>query len=147
VSVGTGPVGGSPGDTSYDITVIGPNRFLRRYIGDTEAAGADVWVEATYYDRDQHGHDCDARDAQPKLKLLLRNDGKKAVTFTITFNNYCSRSHESVKVKAHGREEWTLDACRDADGWYDLTVTVSNDSSWSQRLTGHVETGRASVSG
>jgi phospholipase C len=69
------------------------------------------------------------------------------VTFTITFNNYSARSHQAVRVNAHDRETWILDACGDADGWYDLTLTVSNDSSWSQRLTGHVETGRASVSG
>ena len=144
VRVGTGPVGASPGDTSYDISVVGPNRFLRRYVGDTEGAGADVWVEATYYDADQHGHEC---NSQPKLKLLLRNDAKRSLTFTITFNNYSSRGRQTVRVSAHDRETWVLDACEHSDGWYDLTITVSNDSSWSQRLTGHLETGRASVSG
>jgi phospholipase C len=147
VSVGTGAVGATPADTAYDITVVGPNRFLRRYIGDTEAAGAEAWVEASYYDEDKHGRGCDDRNAQPKLKLLLRNDAGRSVTFTITFNNYSSRVHETVRVKGHGREEWVLDACGNADGWYDLTITVSNDSGWSQRLTGHLETGRASVSG
>jgi len=33
------------------------------------------------------------------------------------------------------------------NGWYDLTVTVSSDGSFSQRLVGHIETGAASVSG
>ena len=45
MSVGTGRIGASPSDTAYDITVVGPNRFLRRYIGDTEGAGADAWVQ------------------------------------------------------------------------------------------------------
>jgi phospholipase C len=36
---GTGAVGASDGDTAYDITVVGPNRFLRRYIGNVASAG------------------------------------------------------------------------------------------------------------
>jgi len=150
VQVGTGMVGASPGDTSYDITVVGPNRFLRRYTGDTEGAGADVWVKATYYEDDHHGHERDERhdrDDQPKLELLLSNDGKRNVTFTITFNNYSSRAAQTVRVSARDKETWLLDACGNSDGWYDLTITLSNDSSWSQRLTGHLETGRASISG
>jgi phospholipase C len=137
-------VGANPGDTAYDITVVGPNRFLRRYVGDAVGAGADVWVEATYYDVDQHGHEC---NAPPKLKLLLKNDAKRSVTFTITFNSYSARTRQTVRVNAHDREAWVFDACGNSDGWYDLTITVNNDSNWSQRLTGHLETGRASISG
>jgi len=144
VRVGTGPVGTKRGDTAYDLTVVGPNRFLRRYVGDTEGAGADVWVEASYYDEERHGHEC---NDEPKLKLMFRNNGTKSVAFTIAFNNYSSRARQTVRVNAHDRETWVLDACGGADGWYDLTITVSNDASWSQRLTGHLETGRASVSG
>lgn len=148
VTVGTGAVGARPGDTAYDITVVGPNRFLRRYIGDSEGAGADAWVEASYYDESKHGHGCHDRDAQPKLRLLFRNDAAKSVSFTITFNNYASHAKsQTVRVAAHRREEWELDVCGDADGWYDLTITLNTDASWSQRLTGHLETGRASVSG
>ena len=77
----------------------------------------------------------------------MSNDAKKSVTFTITFNNYSARAHETVKVHARDRETWVLDACGSSDGWYDLTITLSSDPSWSQRLTGHLETGRASVSG
>ncbi|SFY42893.1 phospholipase C [Streptomyces atratus] len=32
-------------------------------------------------------------------------------------------------------------------GWYDFTVTIGGDTSWSRRYTGHIETGAASVSG
>ncbi len=106
-------------------------------------AGADARVKATYYDEDQHGHGCNDRNAQPKLKLSLYNDAKRSVTFTITFNNYSARARQTVRVNGRDREAWVLDACGDADGWYDLTITVSSDSSWSQRLTGHLETGRA----
>ncbi|MGW2857290.1 phospholipase domain-containing protein [Streptomyces sp. NPDC001215] len=32
-------------------------------------------------------------------------------------------------------------------GWYDFTVTVNADSSFSRRFVGHIETGAASVTG
>jgi phospholipase C len=34
-----------------------------------------------------------------------------------------------------------------ASGWYDVAVTVSSDSSWSQRFTGHLENGQPSITG
>ena len=40
-----------------------------------------------------------------------------------------------------------LDPISTSNGWYDVTVTVSSDSSWSQRFTGHLENGSASVTG
>ena len=108
--MGTGAVGAVPGDTKYDITVIGPNRFLRRYIGDAQGAGAELWLEASYYG--QHGRDC---NEQPKLKLLLRNDSRRTLTFTITFNNYSTRPHEAIRVfgeKAVRGEQGEQDQCR-----------------------------------
>ncbi len=33
------------------------------------------------------------------------------------------------------------------NGWYDFTVTVSSDTAWSRRFTGHLETGAPSVTG
>jgi phospholipase C len=63
---GAGAVGASASDTAYDITVVGPNRFLRRYIGDIDSAGANARFEATYYDAARH---CNVSNGQPKLKL------------------------------------------------------------------------------
>jgi phospholipase C len=141
---GTGAVGASAGDTAYDITVVGPNRFLRRYIGNVASAGADAMVEAVYYDAVQQGN---VPNGQPKLKLWLQNGASEGVTFTIKLNNYSSQGPQQVPVAARSKEAWVLDATAESNGWYDVTITVSSDSSWSQRLTGHLETGRASVSG
>jgi len=137
-----GAVGAHGGDTTYDLTVVGPNRFLRRYMGNTAGPGADAWVEAVLYKHRGHGF-----GGQPRLELCFSNDGAAPVTFTIAFNRYVRRAPRTVTVCAQGKEAWVLDACAESDGWYDLTVTVSSDASWSQRLTGHLETGRASVSG
>ena len=38
---------------------------------------------------------------------------------------------------------WPLESCF---GWYDLTIQVESDSSFVQRLAGHVETGSDSSS-
>jgi len=122
--------------------VVGPNRFLRRYTGNTATPGAEAWVEAVV------AHPRGRRMAgEPRLELCLTNGAKKDVTFTLTFNRYTTRSPQSVTVRAHGRDSWVLEACGESEGWYDLTITVSSDASWSQRLTGHLESGRASVSG
>jgi phospholipase C len=117
---GTGVVGAGAGDTAYDITVVGPNRFLRRYIGNIASAGADAKLEATYYPAAvQHGH---VSHAQPKLELSLDNDSSARVTFTITFNNYSSRDPQHVTVAARQKEAWILDTCGESDGWYDPTI-------------------------
>jgi len=46
---GTAEVGATAGDTAYDITVVGPNRFLRHFTGDVGAAGTSAQVAAEYY--------------------------------------------------------------------------------------------------
>lgn len=136
---GTGPVGSTAGDTAYDLTVTGPNRFLRRFTGDTAGAGKDLVVEARYHDGRATAH--------PKLKLWLRNDGRKPVTFTVTHNHYIHGAPTKVRVAPHGKEAWTVNPLEVSDGWYDVTVTADCDRTWSQRFTGHLETGRASVTG
>jgi phospholipase C len=136
---GTAAVGGSAGDTAYDITVVGPNRFLRRYIGDSAGPGANASVAADFYDGNS--------SARPKLKLWLRNGGAAPVTFTVQSNQYVTLSPQHVKVAAGSKEAWVLDALSSSGGWYDVTVTVSSDADWSQRLVGHLETGDPSISG
>ncbi|MEV4299169.1 phosphocholine-specific phospholipase C [Microbispora rosea] len=136
---GTGAVGSSADDTAYDITVTGPNRFLRRFVGDVATAGKDLVVEADYYDGKS--------TKNPKLKLWLHNNGDTRVTFTITHNNYISGKPDTVKVNARGKEAWTVNPVKESDGWYDVTVTADIDGGWSQRFVGHLETGEASITG
>jgi phospholipase C len=117
VEIGTGP---------YDLTVVGPNRFLRRFTGNSTTA---VEVTATY--------------RSPGLVLELANGGAAAVTFTVTPNNYAGH-RQTHRVPAHGHASHAVDLFQ---GWYDVTVTVGGDQSWSRRYVGHVENGRNSVTG
>jgi phospholipase C len=134
-AAGSGPVDG----TAYDLTVVGPNRFLRRFIGDTATAGRDLRVEASYYEGHSH--------SEPKLHLTLANDGHAPVAFTITHHQYVHGHPQTVKVAGRSSTTWTVDALSLSHGWYDLTVTAGSDHAWSQRFTGHLETGKPSISG
>lgn len=46
-----------------------------------------------------------------------------------------------------GRAVAFAHATRDAHGWYDVEVTAAGDAAFRRRLMGHIENGRARVSG
>lgn len=123
----------------YDLTVVGPNRFLRHFTGDTTAAGTTAHVEAVYYDGG-FGH-------RPRLLIRLINTGDKSVTFTITSQNYSADRPQSYHVQPHATAVHPVNPLKSSHGWYDLTVTVRTDRSWSRRYVGHLENGSASVTG
>ena len=125
----TGPLDG----TRYDLTVVGPNRFLRRFVGDTAKAGRDLRVESSYHDG--------------RLHLALHNDGRAPVTFTVAHNQYIHTRPQSYKVAGRGSKAVTIDVPSLSHGWYDVTVASASDHGWAQRFAGHVETGKPSISG
>ncbi len=136
ITPATGPVG-EGGD--YDITVVGPNRFLRRFAGNVSAAGAAAQVTADYY--------AEGGVPRPTLTLTLANSSPSDLTFTVTPGSYSTDPATSYRVAAGRRAAHELDPVATAGGWYDLTVTIDADASWSQRYTGHLETGEPSVTG
>jgi phospholipase C len=132
-------IGAGVGDGKYDLTVVGPNRFLRHFTGDATAAGKTAQVEAVYSD--------DGFGSRPKLSLRLVNTGTKAVTFTVMANNYSSDRARSYHVPAHGTATHAVDPFEHGSGWYDLSVTLRDDSSWVRRYVGHLENGANSITG
>jgi phospholipase C len=128
------------GNGAYDLTVVGPNRFLRHFTGDSGAgAGAGVQVTASY---EGHGY-----GGGPVLVLRLVNQGETAVTGTVRPNHYVRAVTRSYSVPAHGHATYQADPIVTSRGWYDLSVTVSGDPSWSRRYAGHLENGQPSVTG
>jgi phospholipase C len=77
----------------------------------------------------------------------MANSGSTPITFTITSNNYRTDGPWTYQVPAGGNVSDFFNAVAYTNGWYDFTVTVDVDGSWSQRFTGHLETGTPSVSG
>jgi phospholipase C len=125
------------GTGGYDLTVVGPNRFLRHFTGDSVGAGAQV--TASY---EGHGY-----GGGPVLVLRLVNDGTDELTFTVRPNHYARAVERSYRVPAHGHAAYQADPIVTSRGWYDLSVTVAGDPSWSRRYAGHLENGQPSVTG
>jgi phospholipase C len=136
---GSVEIGAGRGDGKYDLTIVGPNRFLRHFTGDVSAAGKTAQVEASYYQG--------RFSSKPKLVLVLTNTSTNAVSFTVAPNNYSKDRAKTYHVPARGRATHAVDPVGSSDGWYDLSVTISGDSSWSRRYTGHLEDGKNSITG
>jgi phospholipase C len=127
------------GNGQYDLTVVGPNRFLRRFTGDATKPGRYAGVTASYATAPTTG--------KLAVWFKLSNTGSSPVTFTITSNNYRSDSPWTYTVPAAGSTSDFFNQVAYCNGWYDFTITVDSDATWSQRFTGHLETGAASVTG
>ncbi|UQA92453.1 phosphocholine-specific phospholipase C [Streptomyces halobius] len=114
---------------AHDLTVFGPNGFLRTFKSPGGTAGPEVTAR----------HD----KAGGNLKLTLTNEGSADVNLTLT-NGYGGAA-ETFKVKAGATVEHTLDL-RASKRWYDLTVVSDTDAAFLRRLAGHVENGEPGVS-
>ncbi|MGW7050956.1 phosphocholine-specific phospholipase C [Streptomyces sp. NPDC054887] len=122
---------------AYRFTITGPNGFRREFAG-TRTGAAEVSSYLDVRDRDLH--------------LTLVNRGGEPLTFTVRTLAYADEAdlhdgrHRRVTVKP-GRSRTVVHSAADAHGWYDLAITVTGDDAFHRRLMGHIENGRASVSG
>ncbi|KIE24339.1 phospholipase [Streptomyces sp. MUSC 125] len=132
-------IGSGYGDGRYDLTMVGPNRFLRRFQGDATKAGRTAEVSTRYAVEPGTG--------KLAIYFSMRNSGSTPVKFTITSHRYRSDGPWTYTVAPGTSTEDFFNAVAYTHGWYDFTVTVDSDASWSRRFTGHLETGTASVSG
>ncbi|GGA38947.1 phosphocholine-specific phospholipase C [Dyella nitratireducens] len=132
-------VGTGYGSGEYDLTVIGPNRFLRRFAGNLNDAGKPCSVTSSYA--------IDPVSGQLAIYFALTNGDSGSVTFTITANNYTTDGPWTYNVAAGATVDTYFAAVAKTNGWYDFTITVSGDASWIRRYTGHLETGNPSVTG
>lgn len=115
---------------SYNLSVYGPNGFLRSFIGSMGGAVLDV---RSSYNTENAGTIkwtiTDLTGAQAEVNV------KDAYTGDVT----------TQLVSRHGTFEGELPLDQ-FYGWYDLIVTVAGDSTFNYRLAGHVETGKDSFS-
>jgi len=132
-------VGSDYGAGKYDLALVGPNRFLRRFQGDATAAGRYAEVTTAYAAAPDTG--------KLAVWFTMANSGSTAATFTISSNHYRGDGPWTYSVPAGGSVSDYFNQVAYCGGWYDFTVTVSSDAAWSRRFTGHLETGAASVTG
>lgn len=127
------PLTGLPGG-AYRFTITGPNGFRREFEGPA-SGGAEVTSHLDPADRDVH--------------LTLRNTGSTPAAFTVRPLGYVDEADlgdwtRTLTVKP-GRSRTVVHSAADAHGWYDIEVT--GPDGFRRRLMGHIENGRASVSG
>jgi len=132
-------IGSGYGSGSYDLTVVGPNRFLRRFAGNLNNSGSACGVTSSYA--------VDAASGQLALYFAMANTSTAPVTFTITSGNYTSGGPWTFSVGAGDTVDTHFDVLANSHGWYDFSITISGDSSWIRRYTGHLESGSASITG
>lgn len=116
----------------YDLSVYGPNGFLRTFKGDISDGGGTNLDIRCFYDVYSCGITLEIHNRRGGIRSVRILDAysKKTVTHRL-------REGESL------REYWQLEA---SYGWYDLTVEVEPDSGFLRRLAGHLETGKDSMS-
>ncbi len=115
---------------AYDLTVIGPNGFLRRM---TSSGAFKAKVSATLH----------YAAAPGDVTIRLDNGDAVARTFTIVDNRYGLAPMEvSVPAGKTIEKSWSL---ADSSHWYDLSITVDDDKLYLRRFAGHVETGAPGV--
>ncbi|MFE9598800.1 phosphocholine-specific phospholipase C [Streptomyces hokutonensis] len=112
---------------SYDLTVHGPNGFLRVFKGPGKSAGPEVA----------------ARDCGDDVELTFTNKGSGTMQLRVA-NGYGGKI-QTVKVRAGATVRHTFDLGA-SKRWYDLTVTSDGDAGFLRRFAGHVENGRPGVS-
>ncbi|MET9506474.1 phosphocholine-specific phospholipase C [Streptomyces sp. NPDC006622] len=112
---------------SHDLTVHGPNGFLRVFKGPGRTAGPEVV----------------ARHVGDDVELTFTNRGSATVELEVA-DGYRDRT-TTVRVRAGAVLKRTVDL-RAGRRWYDLTVTSVADPSFQRRFAGHVENGRPGVS-
>ncbi|MBC2900426.1 phosphocholine-specific phospholipase C [Streptomyces cupreus] len=112
---------------SYDLTVHGPNGFLRVFKGPNKTAGPEVT----------------ARHTGDDVQLTFTNKGFGTVRLKVTSGYGGPARTFTVRPGATVRHTVDLAASR---RWYDLTVTSDADPAFLRRFAGHVENGRPGVS-
>jgi phospholipase C len=114
----------------YDLSVYGPNGFLRGFQGNLSSRSANLGV------------DCRYRREGPWLDLNVKNLGPAPALVRIS-DKYTGQS--AVRLLPPGavfQSSWSL---KITSGWYDLIITADSDHGFARRLAGHVETGDVSI--
>ena len=118
----------------YDLWILGPNGFHRRFVGDAAPAPNKTEAEVSLkYDTSRGGIE---------LKLSAHNG---PATFKIVANAYYDSAPLTLTVSKNGQEKHTVALDRSAN-WYDYSVTVNELPGFVRRFAGRVETGKDSWS-
>jgi len=117
----------------YDLSVFGPNGFLRTFRGNAAPRAVNLDAEVRY----------DPDDL--RLELRVTNLGAARVRVTAA-NAYGDDDDEVERDLRPGESFERKFSLESSFGWYDIAVKTSSDPGFLRRLAGHLENGRDSVS-
>jgi phospholipase C len=119
------------GDGRYDLSVYGPNGFLRAFRGTISThARANLDVDCHY---------ADDRDAV----LRITNRASAACRVRITSAYDREADTQVLRPGQSFSSRWSL---KSSFGWYDLSISVDSSPDFQWHFAGHVESRRDSVS-
>jgi phospholipase C len=114
--------------SAYDLSVYGPNGFLRTFKGSTSGQGkAHLDVKSSY-------------DDGPGITLEIVNRGTDCQLSILDAYTKDQTSHH-VETGEELTKHWNL---KTSHGWYDFVIEVSTDSTFQRHIAGHIETGEDS---
>ena len=116
---------------AYDLTLHGPNGFLRAFKGQ---AGPAKPVASARFD-----------PKAGRLLIALRNDSPQPVTLEVASTAYIDAAPRLHRLapRTEATDAWDL---RSSRNWYDFVVTCAEAPSFRRRFAGHGEDGKPSVS-
>jgi phospholipase C len=119
--------------SAYNLSVYGPNGFVRYFKGSVGASAAVLAIQTI----------CILEDFG-LLAWTITNASAHNATVNV-LDAYSGNKVSKLLLPHEPMFEagWPL---HESFGWYDLVVTVSQDATFESRLAGHVETGRDSFS-
>ena len=115
---------------SYDISVFGPNGFLRRFAGHLGAKAANLTVRTSF----------EKEYETVELEIHNRTSKPENVTVVEAYSGNTARH----TVQAHDIWSHNFDV-KKSFGWYDFRVLTDADSVFERQAAGHLETGKDSV--
>ncbi|MCU1226248.1 MAG: phospholipase phosphocholine-specific [Edaphobacter sp.] len=129
---------------AYDLSVYGPNGFLRSFKGSTStqnAANLHVSVRYSEAHRSDLGeNDRSVEDSQSIMLDIVNRGTTTQVTVLDVYTG--ARTTHTLESGEELNRRWSLEKFH---GWYDLVVEVNSDSSFQRRIAGHIETGEDSM--
>ncbi|HXP55949.1 MAG TPA: phospholipase domain-containing protein, partial [Streptosporangiaceae bacterium] len=109
----------------YAFSVYGPDGFLTSFAGTVVPAGQNSGAVPVVT----------AALKANAVKLTLANDGKSAVVYSVTRNDY---EGSNKKVTVPGGSSKTVSWPVNQDGYYDVVITASTSDGFRRRYAGRV---------
>lgn len=121
----------------YNICITGPNGFYREFNGSKN--DPLLQVDCLY---EKKGFL--SKKLSGNVVLSLENKGDKELQIKITDNAYKSTEQIALSLKAKTKTSVLIDLQKNS-GWYDFSITIQGDTSFSKQYAGHAENGHDSI--